>query len=59
MFVGLAMVMHSIYEEKLRRAKRHARVEYRFIPRTLYDEQTLHAAPLTGARGAMRKLFSP
>lgn len=39
LFVGLALVMHGIYEEKVARAEKDVRVEYRFIPRTLYEEQ--------------------
>lgn len=39
LFVGMAMVMHGIYEEKYKQLQHHARVEYRFIPRTLFDEQ--------------------
>lgn len=39
LFAGLALVMHGVYEEKLSRVQRDVRVEYRFIPRTLYDEQ--------------------
>ena len=39
LFVGLALVMHGIYEEKVRALEQHVRVEYRFIPRTVYEEQ--------------------
>lgn len=39
LFVGMALVMHGIYEEKLKAAERNVRVEYRFLPRTLYEEQ--------------------
>ena len=39
LFVGMALVMHGIYEEKVKRAESDVRVEYRFIPRTLYEEQ--------------------
>jgi hypothetical protein len=39
LFAGMVMVMHGIYAEKLRDAQRDVRVEYRFIPRTLYEEQ--------------------
>lgn len=33
------LIVHGIYEEKLAAAKRNVKVEYRFIPRTLYEEQ--------------------
>lgn len=39
LFAGMAMVLHSIYKEKLERAEQNVRVEYRFLPRTLYEEQ--------------------
>lgn len=39
MFVGMALVIHGIYEEKFKRLEENVRVEYRFIPRTFYDEQ--------------------
>ena len=39
MFVGMALVMHGIYEEKYQRLEKNVRVEYRFIPRTFYEEQ--------------------
>lgn len=40
LFIGLFVVTHSIYEEKLRLHKREStRVEYRFIPRTYLEEQ--------------------
>ena len=31
--------MHGIYEEKLNTLKKEVKVEYRFIPRSYYDEQ--------------------
>jgi hypothetical protein len=39
LIAGVAVVMHSIYQEKLERAEQNVRVEYRFLPRTLYEEQ--------------------
>jgi hypothetical protein len=39
LFAGMAIIVHSVYEEKLARAKRATKVEYRFLPRTLYEEQ--------------------
>ena len=43
MFVGMAMVMHGIYEEKYKQLQKGARVEYRFVPRTFFDEQMADA----------------
>jgi len=42
LFAGMAIVLHSIYDEKLKRAERQVKVEYRFLPRTLYEEQMEH-----------------
>lgn len=39
LFVGMAMIMHGIYEEKYKRLEKSGRIEYRFVPRSLYDEQ--------------------
>lgn len=39
LFVGIFLVVHSIYEEKLQAVKDDVKVEYRFVPRTYYEEQ--------------------
>ena len=36
---GVILIIHSIYEQKYEALKDNARVEYRFIPRTYYEEQ--------------------
>ena len=39
-FVGMFIITHGVYAEKLRMYKQEAtRVEYRFIPRTYLEEQ--------------------
>lgn len=38
-FIGVLMVMHGIYQQKLRQAEKNVKIEYRFIPRTYYEEQ--------------------
>ena len=43
LFVGMFLVVHGIYEEKLRAHERNVKVEYRFVPRTYYDEQLMNA----------------
>jgi hypothetical protein len=58
LFVGMAMVIHSIYEEKLERAQRNVRVEYRFLPRTVYEEQLAQSTDLLGDGGKMSDMFS-
>ena len=37
--VGAFMVMQGIYEEKLTALKENVKVEYRFVPRSYYEEQ--------------------
>jgi len=38
-FVGAFLIITSVYEEKLKIAQNSKRVEYKFIPRTYYEEQ--------------------
>lgn len=38
LFVGMFMIVHGIYEEKMEKLKKDVRVKYKFIPRTYYDE---------------------
>lgn len=37
-FVGSFLIMHGIYEQRINNVKKLVRTEYRFVPRTLYDE---------------------
>lgn len=39
LFVGMFMIMQGVYEEKLRISEQNKKTEYKFIPRTLYEEQ--------------------
>jgi hypothetical protein len=55
LFAGLAMVIHSVYEEKLTRVQKQVRVEYRFLPRTLYEEQMAHTDVLGNFKGMFDK----
>lgn len=38
LFVGSVLIISGIYEQKLKNVKKLVRTEYRFVPRTLYDE---------------------
>jgi hypothetical protein len=58
LFVGMALVMHGVYEEKLQHARSATRVEYRFLPRTLYEEQ-MERVDLVGKMGHMFDRASP
>jgi hypothetical protein len=53
LFVGMALVIHGIYEEKFKRLEKNVRVEYRFIPRTFYDEQLAQ----TDLMGKFKNMF--
>lgn len=39
LIVGLVLVMHGVYEERIAVATKNVKIEYRFIPRTYYEEQ--------------------
>jgi uncharacterized membrane protein YozB (DUF420 family) len=38
LFLGTFLIMHGIYEQKIKNMKQLVRTEYKFVPRTLYDE---------------------
>lgn len=38
-FAGILMIMHGMYKERIREAENDIKIEYRFIPRSYYDEQ--------------------
>lgn len=44
LFVGMAMLLHGMYEEKLYALRKHTQVKYKFIPRTYYDEQLFQSS---------------
>lgn len=52
LFAGMALVMHGIYQEKVRAIEQNVRIEYRFVPRTLYEEQ-MATADLSGRYRSM------
>lgn len=37
--IGAFMIMHGIYEQKYNAIMKNRRIEYRFLPRTYYEEQ--------------------
>ena len=39
LFVGMVLIIVGIYEQKLKVAKEEKKTEYKFIPRTYYDEK--------------------
>lgn len=41
------MIVHGVYEEKYQVLKDDVRIEYRFVPRTYYEEQISPSAELS------------
>lgn len=39
LFIGLFMVTHGIYEQKLKTISEKEKIVYKFVPRTYYEEQ--------------------
>jgi hypothetical protein len=39
LFIGLFFVMQGVYEQKLAYAEANKKIEYKFVPRTYYEEQ--------------------
>jgi hypothetical protein len=37
--LGVFLIIHGIYEERYQELKQAVKVEYRFVPRSYYDEQ--------------------
>lgn len=42
--VGMILFIHGIYQQKFDALKDNVRIEYRFIPRTYYEEQLANAS---------------
>lgn len=45
MFLGTFLIMNGIYDQKYKNMKKLVRTEYRFVPRTLYDEVLANTEP--------------
>ena len=39
LFAGAFLILHGIYEEKLAKAEAQTKIEYRFIPKSLFEQQ--------------------
>ena len=59
LFAGMAILVHSVYEEKLQQVQKNVRVEYRFLPRTLYEEQIEQGGNLAADNQKMFTRKSP
>ncbi len=51
LFCGMALIIHSVYEERYNQLRQERKIEYRFIPRTLYDEQLVQPDLLVHFKG--------
>lgn len=56
--LGVFFIIHSIYEQKYQALKKNVHVEYRFIPRTYYEEQ-LNSTPVSSMYKNMFDKESP
>lgn len=43
LFIGLFMILNGIYEQKIKAIQEHKQVEYKFVPRTYYEEQLMNS----------------
>lgn len=59
LFIGIFLIVHGVYEQKLKEAENNSKIEYRFIPRTLYEEQMGSTNDLTLKVGDIFSKESP
>ena len=52
--LGLFLIMHGMYEEKIKAMEKDKKIEYRFIPRTYLEEQLAD----TNVSGKMASMFT-
>lgn len=38
-FIGSFLILQGVYEEKIKTIEQNKKIEYKFIPRTYYEEQ--------------------
>lgn len=53
------MIIAGVYEQKLEIAQQNKQIEYRFVPRTFYEEQMGGAGDVSDKYGAMFETESP
>jgi hypothetical protein len=59
LFIGIIMIMHGIYQQKIQEAKNNVKIQYRFIPRTYYEEQLASTNTVTSTFKNMFTTESP
>jgi hypothetical protein len=38
-FFGIILILNGIHEDKIKEAEKNVKIQYRFVPRSYYDEQ--------------------
>jgi hypothetical protein len=59
LFVAAFLIITGVYEQKLEAAENKKKIEYRFIPRTFYEEQLGKTNTITDKIGSMFESESP
>ncbi|QOI90153.1 hypothetical protein QKU58_gp015 [Pyramimonas orientalis virus] len=42
LFIGIVMIVDGIYKEEIVKLKNEKKIEYKFIPRTMYDDMLFY-----------------
>lgn len=58
-FIGSFLILSGVYEQKLDIAEQNKKIEYRFIPRTYYEEQMNQEGDIMTKYGDLFKTESP
>ena len=58
-FVACLLLVIGIYEQKLDIAEKNKQVEYKFVPRTFYEEQMSNGVSVSETYSTMFKTESP
>jgi hypothetical protein len=58
-FVAVILIIIGVYEQKLTVAEENKKIEYRFIPRTYYEEQIGRSGDVTDKMANMFNKESP
>lgn len=58
-FLAAFMIISGVYEQKLAIAQQNKKIEYRFVPRTYYEEQMAGVGDVGDKYGSMFQYESP
>jgi hypothetical protein len=59
LFLGIIMIINGIYQQQYNNFKKNVKIEYRFIPRTYYEEQLAENESVTANFKNMFQKESP